>query len=108
MITREQLSEMSDFDINQEVAVLRGLNYVIEQEDKPSAYLWLEESMVEIDFCNNPNDIMPIIIENKISLEFRDHKSLAPIAKRFGSNSHNIVNDNVLRAACEVYILMNQ
>ena len=60
------------------------------------------------NYCNNPNDIMPIIIENKISLEFRDRKSLAPIAKRFGSNSHNIANDNVLRAACEVYILMNQ
>lgn len=57
--------------------------------------------------CNDASYAWPIISENKISLEYRDHKSLKPVAKRFGSNSHNIADDNVLRAAMIVYLEMN-
>lgn len=60
-----------------------------------------------IDYCNSPSDAWPIIINNKVGIEFRDHKSLNPIAKRFGSNSHNVADENLLRAAMIVYLEMN-
>lgn len=61
-----------------------------------------------LNYCNNPSDAWPIISEKRISIEYRDHKSLAPVAKRFGSNSHNIAHENPLRAAMIVFLMMSE
>jgi hypothetical protein len=60
-----------------------------------------------INYCNSPTDAWGIISKHRISIEYRDHKTLKPVAKRFGSNSHNIADKNVLRAAMIVYLEMN-
>lgn len=96
-----ELEKSSDREVNCAVARLSAASVNIEFTQ--------EKIMVgEIpNYCSNPLLAWPIIIENKISIEFRDHKSLDPIAKRFGSNSHNIAHKNPLRAAMIVYLEMN-
>ncbi len=55
-------------------------------------------------FTRIADDAWPIIYDNKISIEYRDHKSLLPVAKRFGSNGHNIADENPLKAAMIVFL----
>ena len=59
-----------------------------------------------IDFCDSPSSAWPILSGSKISIAYRDHTSLAPVAKRFGSNSHNIAHANPLRAAMFVFLMI--
>lgn len=57
--------------------------------------------------CQNANDAWPIILAEKISIEFRGHKSLKPLAKRFFRNQGYVADDNPLRAAMCVYLEMS-
>ena len=121
MITSKNLSEMSDFEINKEVAkIFLECDYIYE-DDKVAligvttflgGYGEPEEREVkygEFDPCNNPNDIMPIAFDNKISLNY-----LGPLTDEWAATIDDIDEDcysenkNPLRAACESYILMNQ
>ncbi|MCY0803593.1 DUF2591 family protein [Providencia rettgeri] len=59
------------------------------------------------DPCNNPSDAMPIIIENGIAI--RPYKTATPVA--FNAEigefyGHTVYNENVLRAAMELFLLM--
>lgn len=106
--------DWTDPEINKAVAVLEGLSIdngygFIDTDENLVCYYIVKPvngEAVRVNFCKNPSDSWPIILENKISIEFRCHKSLDPIAKRFGSNSHNVVDPNPLRAAMIVYLMM--
>lgn len=72
-------SKMSDFDINQAVALLLGLD-VKHYQDRSGDMVWFtvkNEDGNEYfdyidykDFCNNPADAWPIISDNRISIMF--------------------------------------
>ena len=57
------------------------------------------------DYCSNPSDIMPIIIEHKISLNWLGDLIGKWIAIE-DSQDETSEDENPLRAACIVFILM--
>lgn len=72
-------SKMSDFEINKKVALSLGLVvkeypqgdrpivwHVVKNEDGDEFFDYVDYA----DFCNNPADAWPIILENRISLMF--------------------------------------
>ena len=48
----EELGNLNNLSINIIIADILGVQYTIEQEDKPSAYLWSEDSGI-IDYCSD-------------------------------------------------------
>ncbi|EOG9640791.1 phage protein NinX family protein [Proteus mirabilis] len=62
-----------------------------------------------VDYCNNPADAMPIVIENLISLMadvLEDGKSPLWIAQDISANITTRYKSNPLRAAMEVFLMM--
>lgn len=55
-----------------------------------------------VDYCNNPSDAMPIIIENKISIIHKKNEGLWCAYKPFEFVEHV----NFYRAAMELFLLM--
>jgi hypothetical protein len=105
----EELSNLGDFEVNKLIAKLLNRSYVLSIINSDEAYLMCKERDEEIDYCNNPNDIMPIAFENNIGVcpwidnwlaTFEPEDILAKVAES--------TNKNPLRAICEVFILMNQ
>ena len=60
------------------------------------------------DPCNNPADAWPIIAENKINIDFRDSLKAGPMARLCRDNAIYAVNDNPLRAAMIVFLMMKE
>ncbi|MEX9815079.1 phage protein NinX family protein [Providencia rettgeri] len=58
-------TELSDFEINKKVAEKLGLNFKDGVIVKNGEWFYF-------DPCNNPADAMPIIIENKICMNYAD------------------------------------
>ena len=58
-----------------------------------------------VDYCNNPSDAMPIIIENKLTLSPR-YDSDEWISESLFYHDIYSVNKNPLRAAMEVFLVM--
>lgn len=114
-------SKMSDFEINQAVAFLLGLD-VKHYQDRSGDMVWFtvkNEDGNEYfdyidykDFCNNPNDAWPIIDENNITI-INDNPSLrfavSEVAAYFnGSNNIWSAHENGLRAAMIVFLKMQE
>ena len=64
--------EMSDFEINKAVAVNRG-GYQGHVEHMPNGVMESDKGShgmfyTERDYCNNPSDAFPIILQNKITV----------------------------------------
>lgn len=55
--------DMSDFEINKRVARALGAELVAVAQDG----LILDGRSASVDYCNNPSDAWPIIVENEIS-----------------------------------------
>ena len=112
-------SELSDFQINKLVAEKLGVQ--LEQttffSNPPSDDCFALGRMVGntfkvVDYCNNPSDAWPIILENKIDIEHPDERygSIAtctardicgsPIQVDYG------IDENPLRAAMIVFLMM--
>ena len=78
--------EMSDFEINKAVSILRGSCF---------------------DYCNSPSDAWPIIVENRISIV-----DLSTVATGWKAQAMYLddkpyaVNPNPLRAAMIVFLKM--
>lgn len=90
-------TELSDFEINKKVAERLFLKFT----DKWSVILVDGESF---DPCNNPNDAMPIALDNGISLTspmFSYGEWKASYFRKYYAR-----NINPYRAAMEVYLLM--
>ncbi|MCP4321484.1 MAG: DUF2591 domain-containing protein [Alteromonadales bacterium] len=83
-------NELSDFEINKLVAEkLTG-----------------KESIFVPDYCNNPSDAWPIIVDNRITVAPYDDASQGWSATY--DTSFFIDDDNPLRAAMIVYLMMNK
>jgi len=108
--TPEQLKEMSKLAINELVAKIIKRDYVLSNLNSNDNYLWCEDREEEIDYCNNPNDIMPIAFENGIGLTriYGDRKSWYATYDDGDGTWESKINSNPLRAICELFILMNQ
>ena len=101
---------MSDFEINKAVAELQPFTNVVGDGAYPS----ISESAVHVeqrtfkygninelgvDYCNNPSDAWPIIVENRIVVDPSGHA---------WSSEFSICSDkNPLRAACIVYLILS-
>ena len=110
----------SDFEINKAVAEALGFDtdskYWQEGFDGKGTLLQLSESgkTHELNYCNNPNDAWPIIVENKISV---NHSSIYGYS--FDGWEASAYNDtdglisangdkNPLRAAMIVFLKMKE
>ncbi|UAX00685.1 phage protein NinX family protein [Proteus terrae] len=62
-------TELSDFEINKKVAEKLGLAYEVTRYGVVTR-MSNKEQWREFNPCNNPADAMPIIIENKIGMNF--------------------------------------
>ncbi|HEO9688226.1 TPA: DUF2591 family protein [Morganella morganii subsp. morganii] len=115
--------DKSDFEINKAVAeiTIYGDWYLSPTDERPFTFFNYginSSKTVELpDYCNNPADAMPIIIENGISLINSDgvHFAAAPgcgiegylggDTVGYGSRKYS-ENENIYRAAMEVFLMM--
>ena len=104
--------EMSDFEINGYVAMLRhGFSWIefmdgyhgsvkCGNDDSPGF------AIIDVaDYCNNPSDSMKILIENKIGFKWVNGSCTASSVK---CGYHESTSDNPLRAAMIVFLMMNE
>ncbi len=106
--------DMSDFEINKLVAGIVTDGDVIDYCDM---FKGPTDDCVQViykigihgehyDYCNNPSDAWPIIVENKINIEWRNSMRLHPLAKGTGGNSCHWSDKNPLRAAMICFLKM--
>ena len=102
-------SKMSDFEINNAVALCLGVDV---QEWNGKIFGGVERKIDNvtsvagvIDYCNNPSDAMPILIENRISLTWVNGECRASSVK---AGYHEFSCGNALRAAMIVYLMMKE
>lgn len=107
-------TELSDFEINKKVAINVGgfalpLMVFDDRNEVVKKNIPNIGSRVFTEFnpCNNPADAMSIIIESGIALvPFIISKPVAYDSSKGLMLGATAENDNVLRAAMEVYLLM--
>ncbi|WP_272656394.1 MULTISPECIES: phage protein NinX family protein [unclassified Providencia] len=97
-------SKFTDLQINELVATRLKKKCLLTEE---SVLAYMDSGYRTFDPCNNPADAMPIIIENGIAI--RPYKTATPVA--FNAEigefyGHSVYNENVLRAAMELFLLM--
>lgn len=118
-------SGMSDFEINKLVAISMGLQ-VQEIDDSKvmgmtSSYHQLKPNTCWVTSgnapwgqyapCNDPADAWPIIVENKIDINWtmqrgKVSQSYARNSKPVGGEKHGYIHNNPLRAAMIVFLMM--
>ncbi len=111
-------TELSDFEINKKVAISIGFSCYYGDGSYTNGG-GLRAAIVRgknhngnfmlggFDPCNNPSDAMPIIIENGIALvPFIISKPVAYDSSKGLMLGATAENENVLRAAMEVFLLM--
>ncbi|AFH95146.1 phage protein NinX family protein [Providencia stuartii] len=91
-------TELSDAEIN--VKVFINLYGKESLKDKD-----MRRYFSRVDYCNNPADAMPIIIENKLTLSPR-YDSDEWISESLFYHDIYSVNKNLYRAAMEVFLMM--
>lgn len=107
--------EMSNLEINKAVAKAQGdywfvKGYKVDIVGDTECFVDIDGSLVGMyrDYCDNPSDAWPIIVENQICIDFRITASkLDPIAY-WGDDLIYSVNENPLRAAMIVYLMMQE
>ncbi|EPC7542027.1 phage protein NinX family protein [Morganella morganii] len=96
-------SDKSDFEINESVAYALNLDfkYYLEYER-----LYVNEK--EFDPCNHPYDAMPIVIENRISIEsrFNGHYDEWYASLQTNKILIDATGTNYYRVAMEVFLMM--
>lgn len=108
--------DMSDFEINKRVALIVGVTFngdgepVRFVECDTGAYADFNE--IEFDPCNNPEDAVNIIIENRIgTIPAPDNGLWKAAHRKVGSDDtpyHFTQDKNPLRAAMIVFLKMNE
>ena len=118
-------SKMSDFEINKVVAeqLYKDKPSLIVQRDMPSrpavtVFCDIGDgeivSIVCADYCNNPSDAWPIIVENEICIEFESDEvegirqvwAEASIGHPACNGFQYFSDENPLRAAMIVFLMM--
>ena len=102
--------EMSDFEINKQVAINRGgyqghvehMQHGVKESDRASHGLLFTER----DYCNNPSDAWPIILANRINVYASEGPDFMPWMA--GRDGFMVSNKNPLRAAMIVFIMMQE
>jgi len=97
--------EMSDKQINKRVAALLGLKEspVSDMMYGSGLVIYPHDNEVNFNPCNNPSDAWHIIVENKITIQFRDSLGLKTLAVS-GDSDH--ADENPLRAAMICFLKM--
>ncbi|HAU5543530.1 phage protein NinX family protein [Proteus mirabilis] len=102
-------TELSDFEINLLVAqsVLPETQYDVIKQTMDIIQFLVDGSFGYrfFDPCNDPDDAMPIIIENKLTLSPR-YDSDEWISESLFYHDIYSVNKNLYRAAMEVFLMM--
>lgn len=102
--------DKSDFEINKAVAInINGTDAVVEKFG--ITYIVDEDMRAMVSFapCNNPEDAMPIIIENGIGLlPYKKSPPLAFDLKKGLGFGILVENENIYRAAMEVFLMMKE
>ena len=99
--TQEQLEAMSDPQLNKLVAktAIKGIHGML-----PIATILANEG---IDYCSNPNDMMPLAFDAGLSLVYMDPDYEAHSLCN-GDEENNTQHNNGLRALAIVWILVKQ
>jgi hypothetical protein len=108
--------EMSDFEINQAIAI--GIHSKMSVGYDYSKHLSVSTSYdgervidycgAELDYCNNPRDAWPIILENKIYLYPYNEKLWRVCIVTSGKVTLTAMNENPLRCAMIVYLMKRE
>ncbi|MFH6895140.1 phage protein NinX family protein [Providencia huaxiensis] len=100
--------KLSDFEINRRIAEMDTKNRYVYFEKEQTIFRKFNNGQTQkFNPCNYPSDVMPIIIESGIAI--RPYKTATPVA--FNAEigefyGHAVYNENVLRAAMELFLLM--
>ena len=109
-------SKMSDFEINKLVALASGKNIKFIRVDVDGNDIGVivgqkyTRQQLSFDPCNNPADAWPIITANKISIYAMSEIDGRGCwgAEAFYPNESYHFNDNPLRAAMIVFLMMQE
>jgi len=102
----------SDYEINKEVGVLRG--FPEEWQTKLSSGFFVssggmhDDTLTGYDYCNNPGDMWPIIVENGISINYLPASDMWAASDSRGRGEIFYLHPSSLRAACIVYLKMQE
>ncbi|HBN5914181.1 DUF2591 family protein [Morganella morganii] len=92
--------DKSDFEINKAVAaVVCGVSN--SGRTYSDTIIFTDNGVESFDPCNNPEDAMPIILDNKIDLTHLVGDMVCAKHKEYWC-----IRKNPYRAGCEVYLLM--
>ena len=103
------IQKASNFEINKAVAETFG--YVVKDQIGKNDFVFIENPDFDLgheglNYCNQWEDAGPIIQDNRISIEATFYEtSNTWSAHRL---DHRSINQNPLRAAMEVYLMMKQ
>lgn len=104
-------ASMSDAEINASVAkIMFEVNEGIATpySHRPDAYIYHLNGLHSVkDYCNNPSDAWPIIVENKISNQY-DYVTDEWTASCAGEMYYHHKCDKALRAAMVVFLMMKE
>lgn len=98
-------SKMSDKEINREVQKLTGMGCM----SGDGVLIVADGRWRRFDPCNNPADAWPIIVENKINIEWHEWKGEE--WKSYALNNammKSCYDDKPLRAAMTVFLMMQE
>ena len=99
-------TNLSDFEINKLVAEALGLELSDGQHYKPTIGVFIKGFFQQNDYCNNPSDAWPIILENKISVECYTDDTAWLSSNRWIKHQHR--HENPLRAAMVVFLMISE
>ena len=112
--------DKSDFEINKAVAEIIHPGKVFTHaysfgDAYGNSVQWIcgYAEYIHVDYCNNPADALPIVIENGISFfapglsdmwtaEYVDYET----DREYGVDNYEAINKNPYRAAMEVFLMM--
>lgn len=121
MATTEQVDimnydELSDFDINKRVA--EGLGHKIDKRSMidigridviVEQYGQVESIQRIPDYCNNPSDAWPIIITERLWIQYSPTEEIWLSQVETGHASHTFYwHENPLRAAMTLFLMMSE
>ena len=112
-----EYKKMSDFEINKAVTLYQlGLEH-LELDCVDGALLYFEvdgseSNLTVLDYCNNPSDAWPIIVDNKIGVSPHGEKWMANNFNPSSVGSYQVqtmsYDKNPLRAAMIVFLMMRE
>lgn len=108
-------SKLSDFEINKLVDERLCKKHMVAKEEKYGASVIVTNSCgatCRSNYCNNPSDAWPIIVENRISIMFDEHPAMATDKCEFDgtlcTTGVEVFNQNPLRAAMICFLMIEE